>query len=308
MSNLDSPHIPVLLEEVLDVFGKIKEGVIVDCTLGFAGHTEALLRQNPHIKIIGIDKDIYAREFAKNRLSVFKDRFDCISGAFGEKIGEIIQSQGDKIRGVLADIGVSSLQLDDNTRGFGFNSHSLDMRMDRDKSLDAKTIVNTYSTYELERIFKEYGEIREYKKMASLIANRRSKEPFESAQDLSAFLQQNFKNPRIHPATLAFQAIRIEVNDELGELKRLLQSASHLTKAIFGVITFHSLEDRMVKNAFKEWSKSCICDSNAYKCECGNNHSKGVIITKKPLVASNKEIKQNPRSRSAKFRAFAFKD
>lgn len=260
MSNLDSPHIPVLLKEVLDVFAPIKEGVIIDCTLGFGGHSEALLKQNPHIKIIGIDRDVYAREFAKKRLSVFGDRFDCVAGAFGEKISEIIQSQGDNIRGVLADIGVSSLQLDDSNRGFGFNSHSLDMRMDNQKSLDAKTIVNTYSTYELERIFREYGEIREYKKMASLIAARASKEPFESAQDLSSFLQQNFKNPRIHPATLAFQAIRIEVNDELGELGRLLKSASHLRKAIFGVITFHSLEDRMVKNAFKEWSKSCICD------------------------------------------------
>lgn len=308
MSNLDSPHIPVLLKEVLDVFAPIKEGVIIDCTLGFGGHSEALLKQNPHIKIIGIDRDVYAREFAKKRLSVFGDRFDCVAGAFGEKISEIIQSQGDNIRGVLADIGVSSLQLDDSNRGFGFNSHSLDMRMDNQKSLDAKTIVNTYSTYELERIFREYGEIREYKKMASLIAARASKEPFESAQDLSSFLQQNFKNPRIHPATLAFQAIRIEVNDELGELGRLLKSVSHLRKAIFGVITFHSLEDRMVKNAFKEWSKSCICDHNAYKCECGNNHSKGVIITKKPLVAQDKEIKENPRSRSAKFRAFAFKD
>lgn len=308
MSNLDSPHIPVLLEEVLDVFGKIKEGVIIDCTLGFGGHSEALLKHNPHIKIIGIDKDECAREFAKKRLSVFGDRFDCIPGAFGEKISEIIQSQGDKIRGVLADIGVSSLQLDDSDRGFGFNSHNLDMRMDNEKSLDAKTIINTYSTYELERIFREYGEIREYKKMAALIANRRSKEPFESAQDLSSFLQQNFRNPRIHPATLAFQAIRIEVNDELGELERLLQATSHLKKAIFGVITFHSLEDRMVKNAFKEWSKSCICDVSAYRCECGNNHSKGAIITKKPLIATNAEIKQNPRSRSAKFRAFAFKD
>lgn len=308
MSNLDSPHIPVLLKEVLDVFDPIKEGVIVDCTLGFGGHSEALLKHNPNIKIIGIDKDQCAREFAKKRLSVFGDRFECIGGAFGEKISEIIQSQRDNIRGVLADIGVSSLQLDDSNRGFGFNSHNLDMRMDNEKSLDAKTIINTYSTYELEKIFREYGEIREYKKMASLITARRSKEPFESAQDLSSFLQQNFKNPRIHPATLAFQAIRIEVNDELGELERLLESTSDLRKAIFGVITFHSLEDRMVKNAFKEWSKSCICDHNAYKCECGNNHSKGAIITKKPLVADNKEIKQNPRSRSAKFRAFAFKD
>lgn len=308
MSDNKSPHIPVLLEEVLGVFASIKEGVVVDCTLGFGGHSGALLRQNPHIKIIGIDRDCCALEFSKKALATFGDRFEAIPGAFGEKISEVIQSQGTNIRGVLADIGVSSVQLDDENRGFSFNSSTLDMRMDTQKSLDAKSIINSYSAYDLERIFRDYGEIKEAKKMASLITTRRSKQPFESAQDLSHFLQQHFRNPRIHPATLAFQAIRIEVNDELGELKRLLENATQLKNAIFGVITFHSLEDRMVKNAFKEWSKSCICDINAYKCECGNNHAKGVIITKKPLVANSKEIKQNPRSRSAKFRAFAFKD
>ncbi|MDO7253440.1 16S rRNA (cytosine(1402)-N(4))-methyltransferase RsmH [Helicobacter cappadocius] len=308
MNTPSSPHIPVLLEHVLDVFGNISNGLIIDYTLGFGGHSQALLDQNQNISIIGIDKDIQARDFAQKRLEKFKDRFSCIAGSFGEKFEEILQSQGDKIKGVLADIGVSSLQLDNNSRGFGFQSDNLDMRMDTSKPLEAKTIINTYSSYELERIFREYGEIKEYKKMASLIVNARSKQPFESAQDLSTFLQKHFKNPRIHPGTLAFQAIRIEVNDELGELQKLLNSASKLKGAVFGVISFHSLEDRMVKTAFKEWSKSCICSQNSYKCECGNNHSKGVIITKKPLIASSEEIKQNPRARSAKFRAFAFKD
>ncbi|PAF53983.1 16S rRNA (cytosine(1402)-N(4))-methyltransferase [Helicobacter sp. 13S00482-2] len=307
MSHSSSPHIPVLPQQVLNLFKDIAEGIIVDCTVGFGGHSYELLKQNPNINIIGIDKDEQAREFSKERLEVFKDRFTCVAGSFGQKFGQILQDKGEKIKGVLADIGVSSVQLDDRTRGFGFHSNNLDMRMDKNNSLDASTIINTYSTYELERIFKEYGEIKEYKKMASLIVSRRLKEPFISGEDLSTFLQKHFKNHRIHPATLAFQAIRIEVNNELGELGELLEHASTLKSTIFAIISFHSLEDRMVKNAFKEWSKSCICDPNTYKCECGNNHSKGSIITKKPLVASNDENKQNPRARSAKLRAFAFK-
>ncbi|PAF41079.1 16S rRNA (cytosine(1402)-N(4))-methyltransferase RsmH [Helicobacter sp. 11S03491-1] len=302
------PHTPVLIHEVLEVFEGVEEGVIVDCTLGFGGHSEALLRHKPHIKIIGIDKDAQAREYASKRLEIFGDRFSCVAGSFGEKFEEILQTYGEDISGVLADIGVSSLQLDDPQRGFGFHANNLDMRMDMDAYLNARIVINQYSIYELERIFKEYGEIKEYKKMASLIVHRRQKEPFVSANDLSNFLQKHFRGSHIHPATLAFQAIRIEVNDELGELKKLLESASRLKKAVFGIISFHSLEDRMVKNTFKQWTKSCICESHVYKCECGNNHSKGAIITKKPLVAKEEENRHNRRARSAKLRSFTFKD
>ncbi|PAF42866.1 16S rRNA (cytosine(1402)-N(4))-methyltransferase RsmH [Helicobacter sp. 11S02596-1] len=302
------PHIPVLLDDVLEVFARIDSGIIIDCTLGFGGHSHALLENNPNICIIGIDKDAQAREFAQNRLQKFGDRFVCVSGGFGEKIGEILDTYGERVKGVLADIGVSSLQLDSPERGFGFGSDTLDMRMDKQSSLNAQVVINHYSAYELQRIFRDYGEIREYKKMATLIATQRDKKPFESAKELSEFLQRHFKNPRIHPATLAFQAIRIEVNDELGELERLLKMAGNLRGAVFAVISFHSLEDRMVKNAFKEWGKSCICDTSLYKCECGSNHARGVSLTKKPKIASPDEINQNPRARSAKLRAFAFKD
>ncbi|PAF47174.1 16S rRNA (cytosine(1402)-N(4))-methyltransferase [Helicobacter sp. 12S02232-10] len=305
---MNAPHIPVLLDEVLEVFEKIQEGIIVDCTLGFGGHSQALLEAKPAIRVIGIDKDAQARDFAQKRLQSFGDRFMCISGGFGEKFQEVLNTYGSMIKGVLADIGVSSLQLDSPDRGFGFASENLDMRMDTLASLNAYSVVNRYSAYELQRIFRDYGEIREYKKMASLIVERRAKKPFESAKDLSEFLQKHFKNPRIHPATLAFQAIRIEVNDELGELERLLNTLKDMHGAIFAVISFHSLEDRIVKNAFKQWSKSCVCDPLLYKCECGGNHSKGDIITKKPKIASDEEIFKNPRSRSAKLRAFAFKD
>lgn len=306
--NTKTLHIPVLLEEVLNIFNKIEKGIVVDCTLGFGGHTQALLEQNPNICVIGIDKDQQARDFAIDRLKNFGERFQCVGGSFGETFKEILSQYGYLIKGVLADIGVSSFQIDSKDRGFGFQTNSLDMRMDTQAHLNAYMVVNNYSNYELQRILRDYGEIKEYKKMANLIVERRTKKPFDSTQDLSEFIQSHFKNSRIHPATLAFQAIRIEVNDELNELKKLLINAKEMKGGIFGIISFHSLEDRLVKNAFKEWSKSCVCEPLAYKCICGGGQEKGIILTKKPLVASMQECRKNPRSRSAKLRAFAFKD
>ena len=186
------------------------------------------------------------------------------------------------------------------------------MRMNRDQSLKASMLINSYPKMELERIFRDYGEIKEYKKMAQLITQEREKKPFESAIELSEFLQKHFKKHKIHPATLAFQALRIEVNDELNALQSLLtQIIKHknkLSNVIFAVISFHSLEDRIIKNAFRTWEKSCICPPEALRCECGNSHSLGKILTKKPLSASEEELKLNPRSRSAKLRAFQFRN
>ncbi|PAF52245.1 16S rRNA (cytosine(1402)-N(4))-methyltransferase RsmH [Helicobacter sp. 13S00477-4] len=299
-------HKPVLLNEVLELFSGIEEGIIVDCTLGLGGHSEAILQAKPNIRVIGIDRDEEAIRYATQRLEKFGKRFSYINGRFADKFKEILSENRVHIRGVLADIGVSSLQLDGDHRGFGFHSDVLDMRMDTKQSLDAKVIVNRYSLYELQNILRDFGEVKEYKRMATLIVQRRVEKPFESAQDLSNFLQKYFKNSRIHPATLAFQAIRIEVNDELRQLQLLLESASELKNAILGLITFHSLEDRLVKNTFRQWTKSCICDASIYKCECGNNHSKGKLITKKPIIPTFQEIASNPRSRSAKLRAFIF--
>jgi 16S rRNA (cytosine1402-N4)-methyltransferase len=205
----------------------------------------------------------------------------------------------------LADIGVSSLQLDKLERGFGFESLTLDMRMDQSKSLDAATVVNTYSTSELERVFRDCGEVREYKKVASLIVNNR---PFTSAKEISELLAKKMPKGKIHPATLPFQGIRIEVNDELGVLERLFDSLENakFKNCIIAIISFHSLEDRIVKNYFKKWSKSCVCPEGVFRCECGNNHALGKIITKKPIIPTALEIKQNPRSRSSKLRIFKF--
>lgn len=303
---MQSPHIPVLKNEVLDVFSPLSEGVLIDCTLGFGGHSKALLEAHPKLQIIGIDQDSNAREFCKNTLP--NNRVQILEGNFSTCISEAIALAEGKVVGVLADIGVSSLQLDDLSRGFSFSSPTLDMRMNQSQSLDASKVINHYSKMELERIFRDYGEVKEYKKMADLIIQARAKKPFESALELSTLLEKHFKKHKIHPATLAFQAIRIEVNDELGVLQSLLDTLkdSNLDNAIVAIISFHSLEDRIIKNTFREWEKSCICPPSVMRCECGNSHSRGKILTKKPLSATEQEIKLNPRSRSAKLRAFQF--
>lgn len=302
-----NPHIPVLKEEVLEVFSSIsQEGYLIDCTLGFGGHSSALLQAHPHLKIIGIDQDDDAREYCRAHLP--KERVKILEGNFAEKITQALEYA--PIVGVLADIGVSSFQLDCLERGFGFASPTLDMRMNKDNYLSANQVINSYPKLELERVFRDYGEIKEYKKMASLIVQERQKKPFESAIELSFFLEKHFKKNKIHPATLAFQAIRIEVNDELEVLRSLLsqlnQAKDKLNNAIIAIISFHSLEDRIIKNTFREWEKSCICPMEAMRCDCGNNHARGKILTKKPLSATQNELNSNPRSRSAKLRAFQF--
>ena len=298
----DIPHIPVLYNEVLDCFKEIKTGYIIDCTTGYAGHSSGLLNQNSSVQLICNDQDDEALEFSKKRLKDFEKRVEFNKGNFENIIKKF---ENYPIRGVLADIGVSSLQLDKLDRGFSFNSENLDMRMNQNQSLDASTVINSYSQVELENIFKEYGEIREYKKIASLIVQNR---PFYSAKELAEFFYNKLPKGKIHPATLIFQAIRIEVNDELGVLDRLFKSMEEakLKDCIVAIISFHSLEDRVVKNYFKKWSENCICPKDAFRCECGKNHALGKIITKKPIIATNIEIKQNPRSRSAKLRVFRF--
>lgn len=299
---MNIPHIPVLYNEVLETFSEINDGYIIDCTTGYAGHSSGLLAQNPYVKLICNDQDDEALAFSANRLKEYESRVTFNKGNF-EHVLKSFQEY--KIKGILADIGVSSLQLDKEERGFGFNSEVLDMRMDQNQTLDASFVVNTYSSVELERVFKDYGEVKEYKKLASLIVNNR---PFSSAKELSEFIAKKMHKGKLHPATLPFQGIRIEVNDELGVLERLFDSIESIKPkdCVVGIISFHSLEDRIVKNYFKKWSKSCICPSDAFRCTCGNNHALGKVITRKPIVPTNAEIKQNPRSRSSKLRVFKF--
>ena len=302
--DVQTPHIPVLSQEVQETFSTIEGGYIVDCTVGYGGHSELILSSNPHIKMLCIDQDEEALAFSKKRLARYHDRVTFIKGRFSELIK---QFKGYDIQGVLADIGVSSLQLDKLSRGFSFESETLDMRMDSTHDLDAYHVVNHYSQKELEEIFRVYGEVREYKKLASLIVKKREEKPFDSAKELSDFIASHLYAKKIHPATLAFQAIRIEVNNELGELKELLESIKNLklSKCLVAIISFHSLEDRIVKQTFKEWSKRCICPPEVMRCLCGNNHALGKVVTKKPIIPTGEEIDTNPRSRSSKLRIFA---
>jgi len=299
------PHVPVLYSQVLETFNDIEDGIIIDCTMGYGGHSSMILEANPKIRLIAIDQDQTAIDFSTTRLKPYKERVEIKKGRFSCVIKDILKEHDIKeIRGILADIGVSSLQLDQKERGFSFESENLDMRMDRDAGLSAAEVVNEYSQTDLERILLEYGELRNYKKIASFIVNNR---PFSSAKELGEALKHLMpKGKKIHPATLLMQAIRIEVNDELGELNSLLDTIeeARFPNAKVAIISFHSLEDRIVKNRFSKWSKSCICPPEAMRCTCGNDHSYGRALTKKPITAEDDELRANPRSRSAKLRVF----
>jgi len=305
---MNAPHLPVLLDEVLQSFAPLSSGTVIDCTLGYGGHSHALLSRHPGLRLIGIDRDEEALDFSAKRLEDFADRTDFIRGDFASVLPQI--TAGD-IVGVLADFGVSSLQLDKRERGFSFESDQLDMRMDTRASLTAYDVVNTYSREQLRRLFADYGEIRPADRLADAIITARNHAPITSARQLSALAKTVLgTHGKIHPATLMFQAIRIEVNDELGQIDALLDAleARHPAGAIVSLITFHSLEDRRVKQRFKRWSQSCICDPHVLRCHCGNNHSLGTIQTRKPVTAAAEELRHNPRSRSAKLRTFVFKD
>ena len=303
---MNIPHIPVLLNETLTLFKDMKEEYFIDCTCGFGGHSEAILKTYPNIKLLAIDQDIEALNFAKKRLESFGDRVQFFHSRASEVLEKFIDLP---ISGILADIGVSSYQLDERERGFNFEGETLDMRMNQSQEFSAKDVVNNYSLNELERIFKEYGEDRFYKKIAQKIVERRKEKKFETSKELAQFIETFIPRRKIHPATQIFQAIRIEVNQELSELETILDKSLKIAKngTILSIITFHSLEDRIVKQTFKEWSKECICSSDAFRCECGKNNAKGKLLNKKPFVAEKAELLANPRSRSAKIRGFVFR-
>ena len=303
---MEIPHIPVLSDEVLESFSGADEGYFVDCTLGYAGHSSAMLSRYSQLKLIGIDRDQEALDFSRKRLEPFGERVTLYKGTFAALLPQLKESP---IAAVLADFGVSSLQLDKKERGFGFGSDVLDMRMDSSAELSAYDVVNGYSREALEYLLHHYGEIRPYRKLAAAIVEARAKAPIESAKTLSDIaLKVLPRGGKIHPATLLFQAIRIEVNNELGEIEGLLDALEAMKPpgAIVSLITFHSLEDRLVKNRFRKWAQQCICDPHAIRCTCGKNNALGKVLNRKPITAGKEELKINPRSRSAKLRSFRF--
>ena len=301
------PHTPVLLNEVLEVFKDIEKGVIIDATLGFGGHSEALLKAHKGIRLIGCEQDNEALEFAKTRLMSYAERTEFYHLNFAELLQRIDTKD---LKGILADIGVSSLQLDSDKRGFSIYSSVLDMRMDTRNKLNAFEVVNFYPQNEIEQIFREFGELKDAHLLAEKVCKARVQKQISSAKELAGILGTKTIKGRsgVSRAILAFQALRIAVNNELNALQKFLNA---LQKAkpqgcIVAIISFHSLEDRLVKNAFKQWAKSCICDENALQCTCQNNHNLGKILTKKALTPSERECRANSRSKCAKMRVFRF--
>ncbi len=301
-------HEPVLLQETIEALDLKSGGIYVDCTLGAAGHSLGMLTTNPDIRLIGIDQDGEALERAKYRLTAYAPQVTLIRDNF-RNLRSILQHMDiSEVAGILMDIGVSSPQLDDGERGFSYHQDArLDMRMDQDSALDAWSIVNTYDEKELAKIILDYGEERWASRIARFIAAERSREPIETTGDLVAVIKKAIpagaraKGP--HPARRTFQALRIAVNDELGALKQALEQAvdSLAPGGRLAVITFHSLEDRIVKEYFQTLLGQCTCPPNLPICICKNEPIVR-LINRKPIEASQGELESNPRSRSAKLR------
>ena len=299
-------HIPVLYYETLDNLVINPDGVYIDCTLGGGSHSEGILeRLSDKGLLISIDQDSNAIEYSKKRLEKFGPKWKVFKGNF-ENIDTIAYMAGvDKVDGILMDIGVSSKQLDDPERGFSYRYDvKLDMRMNIEQKISAYDVVNTYSEEQLSKIIFEYGEERYARKIAKLIVEERKSFPIEKTSDLIALIKRAYpEKSSKHPAKKTFQAIRIEVNRELEVLENAISKAVELLKVggRLAIITFHSLEDRIVKNKFKDLATACKCPKDIPICVCGGV-KKFEIITKKPIIPVDDELKNNNRAHSSKLR------
>ena len=299
-------HIPVLYYETLDNLVINPDGVYIDCTLGGGSHSEGILeRLSDQGLLISIDQDTNAIEYSKKRLEKFGSKWKVFKGNF-ENIDTIAYMAGvDKVDGILMDIGVSSKQLDDPKRGFSYRYDvKLDMRMNTEQKISAYDVVNTYSEEQLSKIIFEYGEERHARKIAKLIVEERKSSPIEKTSDLIALIKRAYpERASKHPAKKTFQAIRIEVNRELEVLENAMSKAVELLKVggRLAIITFHSLEDRIVKNKFKDLATACKCPKDIPICVCGGV-KKFEIITKKPIIPIDDELKNNNRAHSSKLR------
>ena len=301
-------HKPVLLRECLEGLKIRPEGTYVDGTLGRAGHSREIAARLTTGRLICIDRDQAALDAAEDRLAGYLDKVTLIHGNFGDLAGLLDERGIAGVDGMLFDLGVSSPQLDDPERGFSYmHDAPLDMRMDRSEALTAHTVVNEWSQEELRRILWQYGEERYAPQIAAAIVRRRAEAPIATTQELvdvirSAMPAQALREKQ-HPAKRSFQAIRIAVNDELAAVDRMLHAA--VPRLALGgrlcVISFHSLEDRIVKNALAELAKGCTCPPDFPVCVCGKTPQ--VRLTpRKPILPTAEEIEENPRARSAKLR------
>lgn len=308
---MESQHVSVLLQECVDALAIKKSGIYVDGTLGGGGHAGQVGRQlSMEGHLIGIDRDQIAVDRAKKHLDTLdlKCRVTIVRDHFSN-LRNILTNLGiSSVDGLLFDLGVSSYQLDEADRGFSYMQEGpLDMRMDQRETMTARDVVNTYSAEELTWLIREYGEEKWAKRIASFIAEARMIEPIESSGRLVEIIKNAIpakaRKDGPHPAKRTFQAIRMEVNQELQQVERTLESASELLKpgGRICVISFHSLEDRLVKNTFKRLSISCVCPPEFPECRC-NQVPILKIVTRKPLTPGVEELEHNPRSRSAKLR------
>lgn len=301
---MDYIHIPVMVKEVCEVLDVGEGGLFVDCTLGLGGHSEAILKASSKSNILGIDRDLEAIEIAKNRLKKFGDRVTILNCNFKE-IDLWKSHLNEEPKGILLDLGLSSLQLQEG-RGFSFKDEkSLDMRMDSSKGFSASQFLKNAKEKELSEILKEYGEVKNSNRIAKAIKSAVKEERIKSAKDLSKVVEEvvSSKRDSKHPATKVFQAIRIFVNEELKDLDKFIKDAFKLLKESgrMAVISYHSLEDRIVKNAFRELKKGCTCPPQFPLCVCGK---KSILsfASKTPLRPNMNEVLANPSSRSARLR------
>lgn len=303
-------HVPVLLDQCIECLNIKEGGVYVDGTLGGGGHSSCVLKRlNNTGRLIGIDRDSEALVHTSKRLGKYSNVTYVKDNH--ENIKNILLELGiDDVDGILLDLGVSSYQLDEPSRGFSYmNDALLDMRMNKDQDFTAYDVVNKYSEERLTEIFSRYGEEKYSKSIArKIVETRKNKEietTFELVDIIKSAIPAKARNEKQHPAKRVFQAIRIEVNGELVDLENAIKDAvmSLKTGGRLLVITFHSLEDRIVKKTFENLQGKCTCPPDFPKCICGFK-SFGKIITKKPIVATDEELEQNPRSRSAKLRVF----
>ena len=301
-------HRPVLLDECIEALAIRPDGVYLDGTLGRAGHSREIVKRLTTGRLICVDRDQAALDAAEARLADWMDKVTLVHSNF-DRVADILDELGLRgADGMLFDLGVSSPQLDDASRGFSYMADApLDMRMDRSEGLTAADVVNTWPQEELRRILQQYGEERYAPSIAAAIVRRRQERPIATTLELVEVIKSGMPAKALkekqHPAKRSFQAIRIAVNDELASVDRMLQGAVPRLnrRGRLAVITFHSLEDRLVKNALAQFARGCICPTDFPVCVCGRT-PEVKLTPKKPILPSEREIEENPRARSAKLR------
>jgi len=299
-------HAPVLLEETLELLSLRDGGLYLDGTVGGGGHTLAILDACGGCRVLAVDRDPEALAEARKTLAEYRERVRFIRARFDDAVGDPeVKDRG--LEGALLDLGVSSRQLDADERGFAFRRGvALDMRMDPSTDLDAASFLDTSDEARLGEVFRLYGEEPRGRRLAREIIKRRESEPFETSDQLVAAMSVTYgRAPSAQDKARIFQAVRIAVNDELVALERALPALRDVLNAggVLAVIAYHSLEDRIVKNAFREWSRSCVCPPEVPVCTC-RGVPLGETLTRKPVRPSDREVTDNPRARSARLRAW----